>query len=420
MNKNEKAWEVLFEEHQILSAVESEGKFFISSDSINKYRESRLMTKFDHLANLPKVFRENGLSILPTSRGTYAIGRFDAYASQTFAKDLPTEEYQFPSGVESINPNNIYSEAAAINSAFISGMIDEIAGEDVVPTLSGKMGTSKFGFKIRNTDTDKYQQITVENSQCEIDGGFEGQNSLVIIEAKNAISEDFIVRQLYYPYRLWRGKISKKVIPVFLSYSNDIFHFFVYEFQNDDDYNSIRLVRQRNFTFAPEKISLEDIQLALDQVRLVPEPIVPFPQADKFERIVDLLSLLANGSLEAAAITENYDFDSRQTQYYTSAGRYLGLLEGDARSYSLSKRGSVSMKLSFKPKYLSLVRAILSHEVFNKTCRAYLEDAQRPPLDKILDIMRNSHLNSVGSHSTYTRRARTVISWVDWILNLQK
>ncbi len=378
------------------------------------------MTKFDHLANLPKIFRENDLSILPTSRGTYVIGRFEAYASQSFGKGLPTDEFEFPSGIESINPNNLYSEAAAINSAFISGMIDEIAGEEVVPTLSGKMGTSKFGFKIRDKGSDKHQRIIVENSQCEIDGGFEGQNSLVIIEAKNAISEDFIVRQLYYPYRLWREKISKKVVPVFLSYSNDIFHFFIYEFQNDDDYNSIRLVQQRNFVFAPEKINLDDIQLALNQVRVVPEPSVPFPQADKFERIVDLLGLLANGSLEAAAITENYDFDSRQTQYYTNAARYLGLLEGGAHAYSLSKKASIAMKLSFKSKYLSLVRAILSHEIFNKTCRAYLEEAQKPSLDKIVDIMRSSQLKSVSSHSTYTRRARTVISWVDWILNLQK
>ena len=53
--------------------------------------------------------------------------------------------------------------------------------------------------------TNKFDNIKVNNSQIEIDGGYEGAESLTIIEAKNNIADDFIVRQLYYPYE--NGKI---------------------------------------------------------------------------------------------------------------------------------------------------------------------------------------------------------------------
>ena len=37
----------------------------------------------------------------------------------------------------------------------------------------------------------------------------------MIVEAKNATVDDFLVRQLYYPYRLWQAKTYKEVKPVF-------------------------------------------------------------------------------------------------------------------------------------------------------------------------------------------------------------
>jgi len=42
-------------------------------------REARLMAKFDHESNLPKIFTNNGLSILPITRGSYIISHFNAY-----------------------------------------------------------------------------------------------------------------------------------------------------------------------------------------------------------------------------------------------------------------------------------------------------------------------------------------------------
>lgn len=47
-SQNDKAWEALFEKYDILSHIESDGKFIISASQIKEYREPRLMAKFDH------------------------------------------------------------------------------------------------------------------------------------------------------------------------------------------------------------------------------------------------------------------------------------------------------------------------------------------------------------------------------------
>jgi hypothetical protein len=78
-NKNDIAWEALFEKYSILEKINEIGYFEIESNSINEFRESRLMAKFDHYHTLPKIFKQHKLSILPISRNKYIIGRFDTY-----------------------------------------------------------------------------------------------------------------------------------------------------------------------------------------------------------------------------------------------------------------------------------------------------------------------------------------------------
>lgn len=67
-NRNDIAWQILFEKYSILENINKNGFFEIDSATINEVRESRLMAKFDHHANLPGLFKNNNLSILPISR----------------------------------------------------------------------------------------------------------------------------------------------------------------------------------------------------------------------------------------------------------------------------------------------------------------------------------------------------------------
>ena len=66
ISKNNKAWNDLFEKYNIIDAIEVNGFFEITADQIKESgREPRLMTKFDSSENLPSIFAENSLAILP-------------------------------------------------------------------------------------------------------------------------------------------------------------------------------------------------------------------------------------------------------------------------------------------------------------------------------------------------------------------
>jgi hypothetical protein len=286
------------------------------------------MAKFDHKKNLPKIFSDNGLSILPVTRGSYIISGFDAYKSIEPLHNKITQA-SLPEYITSINHENITSEATAINCAYVSGILaDFLEDEGLKPTVSGRMSSGAFSFYIHSTSKDTPVEINVINSQVEIDGGYEGIHQLGIIEAKISISDDFLIRQLYYPYRLWVSKIAKKITPVFMVYSNGIYNLYKYEFQDVVDYNSLALVNQKNYRIeAINEISLDDIISVLNNAGIIEEPEVPFPQADNFKRVVNLCELLLHNESTKDDITLNYDFDPRQTNYYTDAGRYLGLIE---------------------------------------------------------------------------------------------
>ena len=90
------------------------------------------------------------------------------------------------------------------------------------------------------------------------------------------------------------------------------------------------LVNQKNYRIeAINEIILDDIISILSNVEITKEPNVPFPQADNFKRVVNLCELLLYNESTKDDITLNYDFDPRQTNYYTDAGRYLGLIESN-------------------------------------------------------------------------------------------
>ena len=76
----------------------------------------------------------------------------------------------------------------------------------------------------------------------------------------NYISDDFLIRQLYYPYRLWKEKVNKQIRPIFLTYSNGIFHIREYEFTDAKFYNSIRLIKHKKYAIQEGSINIEAIQ----------------------------------------------------------------------------------------------------------------------------------------------------------------
>jgi hypothetical protein len=322
-----------------------------------------------------------------------------------------------------LDASNIPSEAIALNCAAAAGIVAEfLQDEGIVSTVSGRMGSGTFAFNIANSRANAPCSVRVVNSQIEIDAAYEGLRGLALFEAKRDLSEDFLVRQLYYPFRAWQNRVTKPVRPLFLIYSNGIYRLYEYAFQDIHNYNSLILVRRKNYSVEDTAIEIADVRAVLRQAGEEREPEIPFPQADSFERVINICELLGEQELSRNDVTEQYAFNARQTNYYTDAARYLGLLEkrkyGSMPVYALSGKGKRILNLNFKHRQLAYCDCILSHKVFADTLRKCLESGRMPPAEEIVGIMRLSNIYRVESDSTFERRSSTIKGWLNWIIGL--
>lgn len=224
----QEAWKLLIDELHIKDKIEKNNFVKVSAKKIKEYKEPRIMCKWDSSYQRPRILRENNISILPISRREYVLGNFDLYCKfPDLEKEIATK-IKVPH-FESINTDAISSEAKAISVMNLSGILEDFLNvKDNFSTFAGKMGVGKFNFDVKLKNSKKKINIQVDKSICEIDAGYENDDSIVIVEAKNVVNSDFHVRQLYYPYRLWDTIVSKPIRLVFAVYTNKIFRLYEY------------------------------------------------------------------------------------------------------------------------------------------------------------------------------------------------
>ncbi|NEP45753.1 MAG: translation elongation factor, partial [Okeania sp. SIO2H7] len=165
----------------------------------------------------------------------------------------------------------------------------------------------------------------------------------------------------------------------------------------------------------PQKtIRKSDVNRIFKNIQFVPETTeIPFPQADSFERLIELFFLLLKEDLTKDEITEKCAFDSRQTGYYTAAGRYLELIEKDINLFQLTAEARTILAKNQKTKNLALIKKVLEHQVFYEAFKLTLDSGEIPSKKSIVEIM--SQLNLDMSDSTKERRSSTVRGWISWI-----
>lgn len=414
-------WDEIFNDFDILNRIKDDKWFKITADQIRNYKEPRLMTKFDFSSQLPPVFKKNNLGILPTNNGEYIIGKYDLFKniSQTKYEDIEPKKVELPDFIETIDPDNIYSESNALNVAFLSGMIRDSVGEEVVETIQGKMRANGFTFDINGVDG-KFS-IEIKKPAMEIDGGYEGKNTVVLIEAKNYLPEDFIIRQLYFPYRHWFGKTTKPIVPIFFAYDNGIYTFFIYEFKDVNNYNSLELKCIKRYIISSDTSDKRKKKIfgSTDLIDDFSQNIVPFPQADMFNRVIAIVDLIDSGIDTAKGISEVFDMETRQGSYYISAAKYLGLIDKSSKrgKYVITPQGVMLNNFDMKTRNEILVKEILRHKVFYYSYKYYLDNNKIPNNEYIISLMKK--YTALSNEETLRRRASTVRGWVEWIIGCQ-
>jgi len=429
-SKNDAAWKNVFDGCFVVNKIEEFGECRISANDLKKYgfREPRLMAKIDSKHDVPTAFRKHDLCIMPCeSRGNYVIGHFDAFVKlENSPEQFEKHSISIGSTYDTLNPCNVSKEPSAILSAFNYGILDKVAGSPasrLKMTNFGRESTAEFDYSINNTQSCSPYNIHVNRSQLEMDGVFESEDRIINIEAKIGMKDDFIARQLYYPYRLIRDQTDKDILNVFLTYSNGSIFTHVFTVDDTKNYNSFRLIGKNRFDFF-EEISVSEVSDAINNAAIANEPIdVPFPQADSMQKVMDAIDLIKHyNGITDRDLAYHMSIVDRQGGYYGNACKYLGIAERERHGLTyhnyLSAAGEELLYLPPKQRIIRIIELMAKHKVFNHFLCDYLEQNRPPEKRDVADwLIKNIDKMDMGGDTPY-RRASTVVRWIKWVFSI--
>lgn len=249
---NSKSWEKIVRDYDILKHDFKKSPFPISASQIKKSvqkfkqtteKEVRILCKQDTRKSRPGVFQDNDLFLLPVKNGFYNIIKGEGYID---VPKITSKEMIYSSKLDfNLDTSQIGdSEMQHLDFAYASSLVRTFMEDPtLVLTIRGRKYTPEFSFFVNK------QKINVSSVQTEVDAGYEGKNQVVLIEAKNSKTTDTIIRQLYYPFKQWQIHTKKKVVTLFFEkdHKTDIYSIWKFEFEDVDDYNSIKLVKSGKF-----------------------------------------------------------------------------------------------------------------------------------------------------------------------------
>ncbi|MGB8936716.1 MAG: hypothetical protein WCC17_16610 [Candidatus Nitrosopolaris sp.] len=296
------------------------------------------MAKIDRLENLPEVFRENNLFLLPVSRKEYAIVKGIGYHRLETIADI--KPISFTTRLPLQSSWKTESEGVLLEHANSCGLLGEVTGiSDLTRTGIGRTTTPKFSFNVNGS------QITVNHAQIEIDAGFENSEHIILFEAKIGVPSSFAIRQLYYPFRTaYRRKIVRNFFFCLNKQGeNKSYLFWEHNFNPYDSFDSIKLVQFKHYQVKTvNRVSVkeyQDVPRGKDKKEI--------PQADDVNKIGEFPLRVYEGYDTAEKIKHAFGFVNRQSSYYRHAAEILGLVSKDSRwRYKVTDKGEKYLGLS--------------------------------------------------------------------------
>jgi len=402
MGKTSEAWEKIFAAKQFDPAQDLH---FITADDIKAIsgREPRLMAKMDSSRDLPPVFKKYGYFLLPVKNGEYAIVRGTGFhlIEEAGTPTTHVSRIQFPLTTAGRGS----SEMQYLDYSFNSGAIESVMGKQpLYQSIRGREYSKRFGFSVGRTPLD------VSSVQLEVDSGLEGEDSIVLIEAKIDIPEDFIIRQLFYPYNHFRiVSPEKSIIPVFFTYqpASQTYNFWIYEIPDPGDYNSIRLRDVKSLMILSEDpLEIEDIKA---KGRVAYKDLIP--QANDVEKIIELVFKVSEGTNNYRDVASYFDFEPRQSSYYREAAEALGLLQSKDATYHLTEIGQEFVRLPVEQRNVFFAELLTDFSLIKRALELLKKQGELRRVDVEKLIADNSKLTG----STIGRRADSLMSWLRWM-----
>ena len=415
-NKNDLAWEAILGELTCSKRnLDEKGYCDVESEVIKRHREPRLACKIDYRQNMPEPLKKEKLSVLAIKNKHYRLARTDPFININQKQCRGTRSpdcFPIPEHIQALTPQNISSESKALDAAFVSGMLNDVVGDELAPVLRGREYCRRIEFSLPDRERNRLVDYEVEKVQLEVDGGYEGQTGIHLFEAKLALSNNMNLRQLLYPQLhyedLFHGQKDVKTYVMFYEPGRGYFHF--YRFRADEkyhfsDYRRCALEETSSLNFCWEDLRAIEV----DENKTGHG--APFPQADRLDKVLVLfLELYEAGPLTKERLFSTYNIVPRQYDYYVNALRWMGLVEENASDwetkYQLTRKGARIAKKSEREILVEMAKIIFSNDL----CNRFVID----PDPNIPKRIRNR--NGLGSSdSTFCRRVQTIRSWKKYL-----
>ena len=247
---SDNAWNKIFATYGIENHNFDEKPFIITAKEIKaackefsstSETEPRILCKQDTRSDRPSIFIKKNLFILPKRNGEYYILKGEGYID---IPDIttPIQDYTSKLDFELESSKVGDSEMQFLDFAYANSLIRTFMNDpSLVLTIRGRKFTPSFSCKVGSNE------LEISGVQTEVDAGYEGKESIVLVEAKNTSASNEIIRQLYFPYRQWTKNTNKKVFSIFFEKrtvnGEKIFYIWLFSFNDINDYNSIFLVK---------------------------------------------------------------------------------------------------------------------------------------------------------------------------------
>jgi hypothetical protein len=367
--------------------------------------EPRLLASMDSSSKLPERLRSEGVFVVPLTRSRYALVRGKGYHELEDPGEPERYAARLPISLTTLAYGR--GENRFLLHAYHIGLLSRFTEvPSFYQTVSGKMGTGSFSYHV-----DGSPELEVKSAGMELDAGFEGPRDVLLFEGKATARTDFLVRQLYYPYRTFRKWSPHKRIRSFFFVAEPettTYALWEYEWINPTDYETIRCVRKARFRV--ETAESEDDRL--DAIE--PDPAVDIvPQADDLQKVAELPLLVDSGISSAQAWAGHYGITPRQGSYYREAAEALGLVRLEGGQFTLTDEGRryVGLAQDRREKFVAerLLKNPLLNHVFHLVRTAGTNGLGDAEVARIIE--ERSHLRG----STPLRRAKSVRSYMRWL-----
>jgi len=379
--------------------------------------ELRLMAKMDSSTDVPAALRRHGYFLLPIKNGEYLLVRGNGFHALENLPEPPTvyrPQLDFDLMTLSVGD----SEMQHLDYCYNIGLFEKFAGvTGLRQTIRGRKRMPAIEFSAGNLGPIRVQS----GVQVEVDSGCEGRNDIVLIEGKSGQPPDFIVRQLFYPYRKWRHEIPQKRIRPWFFCSHDVagrrlYRFWEYTFADDAQYQSLTLRRGEAFFVEPRRTRLTVAELLHKHTaHRSSERLWDVPQADAFWRVAEIPLLITQDINTSARVATHYGFDPRQSSYYRQAAEFLGLVSLDKKThiYRLTDLGHEYVSRGADERRELLAGLLAQFPPMRATLELSTQAGER-------GIGRNEIAALIARHSvigksTPNRRAATLLAWLDWL-----